>query len=322
MAVSVGRFRPDGSITDWRSVEQPVELRHLRYFVALAEELNYRQAAERLHITQPPLSRQIKELEDEIGVKLFHRNKRNVTLSAAGKVFLQKAYQILDEVEQAGIITRMSSVGKSGEFHIGFTSSVHDLVPLLQTFRDEHPEVGLFLYHMSSMEQITALHEKRIDLGLITIPVNSDQIATKPINTMPFVATFPKHHPLARKDPLYLADLKDEPIITTVKSAGIRYYDTVMDIFRRAGLTPNVTIQAYDMQTVLLLVEAGMGITLEPSPGTENEKIVRRKLADVSLAITPSVAWRKDNRSETLQHFLAAVDQFLAYLESNARYFR
>jgi DNA-binding transcriptional LysR family regulator len=231
-------------------------------------------------------------------------------------VFLQKAYKILDEIEQAGIITRMSSVGKSGEFHIGFTSSVQDLVPLLRMFGDEYPEVGLFLHHMNSMEQINALHEKRIDLGLITIPVHSDQIVTKPINTMPFVATFPKNHPLLKKNPLYLADLKDEPIITTVKSAGIQYYDTVMGIFRRAGITPNVIIQAYDMQTALLLVESGMGITLEPAPGTQNEGIVRRKLADVSLAIRPSMAWRKDNRSETLQHFLKAADKFLELLES------
>lgn len=294
-----------------------MELRHIRYFVALAEELNFRQAAERLHITQPPLSRQIRELEEEIGVKLFHRNKRNVTLTDAGKVFLQKAYQILDDVDQAGMITRMSFAGSGGEFHIGFTASVRDLVPLLRKFRDEHPEVGLFLYQMSSMNQITALHEKRIDLGFITIPVSSDKIEMKPITSMPFVATFPKDHPLARKDPLYLADLKDEPIITTVKSAGIRYYETVMDIFRRAGITPSVTIQAYDLQTVLLLVESGMGITLEPAPRMECEGIVRRKLADVSMAITPFVAWHTDDRSETLRHFLAVLDRFMASQEKS-----
>ena len=294
-----------------------MELRHIRYFVALAEELNFRQAAERLHITQPPLSRQIRELEEEIGVTLFHRNKRNVALTDAGKVFLQKAYQILDDVEQAGIITRMSSAGNGAEFHIGFTGSVRDLVPLLRTFRDEHPEVGLFLYPMSSTNQVTALHEKRIDLGFITVPVSSNKIETKPIKTMPFVATFPKHHPLARKDPLYLADLKDEPIIITVKSAGIRFYEAVMDIFRRAGITPSVTIQAYDIQTVLLLVESGMGITLEPAPWMESEGIVRRKLADVSLAITPSVAWHTDNRSETLRQFLAVLDRFAASQETS-----
>jgi len=292
-----------------------VELRHIRYFVALAEELNFRQAAERLHITQPPLSRQIRELENELGTKLFHRSKHRVELTIAGKVFLQKAYQILDAVEQAGIITRMSSVGKSAELRIAFTGSVQDLVPVLQQFRREHPDVGLFLRHMNSMDQIAALHDKKIDLAFITIPVNSDQLEIKPIKAMRFVAVLPKQHPLIRKTPLYLRDLEHETIITTAKSAGVQYYELVMSLFRRADITPNVIIQAHDLQTVLLLVEAGMGITLSPSTGIEIKGIVRRELEDVTLAITPMMAWRKDNKTETLKQFLDVFDRFLAMME-------
>ena len=292
-----------------------VELRHIRYFVALAEELNFRQAAERLHITQPPLSRQIRELENELGAKLFHRSKHRVELTNAGKVFLQKAYQILDAVEQAGIITRMSSVRKSAELRIAFTGSVQDLVPVLRQFRREYPDVGLFLRHMNSMDQIAALLDKKIDLAFVTIPVNSEQLETKPIKAMRFVAALPKRHPLIRKTPLYLRDLGAETIITTAKSAGVHYYEHVMSLFRRAGITPNVIIQAHDLQTVLLLVEAGMGVTLTPSTGIEIKGIVRRELEDVTLAITPMMAWRKDNMTETLQQFIDVFDRFLAMLE-------
>lgn len=208
----------------------------------------------------------------------------------------------------------MSTVGTGVEFHIGFNSSTQDLVPFLRMFREKHPEVGLFLHHMSSIEQITALHEKQIDLAFITIPVSSDQLDFKPIYTMPFVATFPENHPLAQKDPLYLSDLKDETFILTAKSAGIQFYEAIMNMFHQAGITPNVSIQAYDIQTVLLLVESGMGITLEPAPNNEIAGITRRKLADVSLTITPSMAWRKDNQSKTLQDFLAVTDKYMGML--------
>jgi DNA-binding transcriptional LysR family regulator len=295
-----------------RGVSGTVELRHIRYFVALAEELNYRQAAERLHITQPPLSRQIQELEEEIGTKLFHRSKRRVELTNAGKVFLQKAYQILDDVEQAGIVTRMSTGGKSDELRVGITGSVQDFVPFLRIYRQTYPNTGIFIYHLNSTDQIAALHEKRIDLAIINASVNSDQIVTKTMHPMPFVATFPKNHPLAYKKPLYLQDLKNETFITTSKSAGIQYYETVMAILRKAGITPNVTIQAHDLQTVLLLVESGMGITLEPSPGTKIDGIVRRKLEDLSLTATPSLAWRKDNQSEALRKFIELGESYLS----------
>src|SRR5690625_2301958 len=130
-----------------------MELRHIRYFLALAEELNFSRAAERLYIAQPPLSRQIKELEDKIGAKLFHRTNRQVELTNAGKVFLKKAYHILDQVEQACISTRLSSTGREGEFHIGFNGAIHDLIPTLQNYRELYPEVGIILKQISSTKQ-------------------------------------------------------------------------------------------------------------------------------------------------------------------------
>jgi len=262
--------------------------------------------------SSPPLSRQIRELEEELGVKLFHRTNRRVELTAAGKTFLQKAYQIMDEIEKAGIVTRLTSAGIAGELSVGFAGSAWDLASVLRHFRRKHPDVGLFLWHMNSAEQIAALHEHHIDLALLTIPVNSEQIAMKPICEMPFVATLSADHPLARKSPLHLRDFRDETFITAAKSVGFQYYNLVMSIFRKAGFAPREIIQVHDFQTMLLLVQSGMGFALEPSLGNEIDGIVRRKLADLDLAITPCMAWRKDNESEALRLFLDVADEYIA----------
>jgi DNA-binding transcriptional LysR family regulator len=142
--------------------------------------------------------------------------------------------------------------------------------------------------------------------------VNSEQIAMKPICEMPFVATLSADHPLARKSPLHLRDFRDETFITAAKSVGFQYYNLVMSIFRKAGFAPREIIQVHDFQTMLLLVQSGMGFALEPSPGNEIDGIVRRKLADLDLAITPCMAWRKDNESEALRLFLDVADEYIA----------
>ncbi|PEC57588.1 LysR family transcriptional regulator, partial [Bacillus wiedmannii] len=127
-----------------------MELRHIRYFLALAEELNFSRAAEKLHIAQPPLSKQIRELEEEIGAKLFNRTKRHVELTSAGKVFLNRAYQILDQVEQACISTRLTSTGFEGELVMGFSGSVQDLIQPIQEFHKQYPEIGIVLQQLST----------------------------------------------------------------------------------------------------------------------------------------------------------------------------
>lgn len=282
-----------------------MELRHIRYFLVLAEELNFSRAAEKLHIAQPPLSRQIQELEEEIGAKLFHRTRRKVELTNAGKVFQNKAYQILEQVEQARISTRLSSTGRQGEFRIGFTGAVQDLIPTMQEYRKRYPQVGILLKHMSTAEQVDALNENRIDIGLVSQPVNSNKIQVVPIKKMDFVAAFPEQHPLAAKHPLYLHDLANETFIMTTKSVGALYHDTFMNVFEKAGFTPKITIQADNLHTVLALVTAGMGVTLTPSPFQEVSGMIRRKLEDVHQTIIGSLAWRKDNQSEILNEFLA-----------------
>lgn len=287
-----------------------MELRHIRYFLTLAEELNFSRAAEKLHISQPPLSRQIRELEEEIGAKLFHRSKRQVELTNAGKVFLNNAYQILDQVEQARIRTRLSSTGKEGEFRIGFTGAVQDLIPTLKEYRKRYPQVGIILKHMTNAEQVEALNENRIDIGIISNPIKNNKIQITPIKKMRFLAALPEKHVLASKKSIHLRDLENETFIMTPKSVGPLYYDTFMSLFQKAGFTPQITIQCHDLQTVLALVTADMGITITPSPFNPMNGIVRREIEEIDLTVKGFIAWRKDNKSEILEEFLTFFFEF------------
>lgn len=291
-----------------------MELRHIRYFQVLAEELNFSRAAEKLHIAQPPLSRQIQELEEEIGAKLFYRTKRQVELTDAGKVFLQKSYEILDLVEQARITTRLFSTGTRGEFRIGFTGTVQDLIPALKKYREQFPHVNIVLKQMTNAEQIEALHENNIDIALVSIPIQHKNIEVVPVKKMNFVAALPEGHPLVRKSKLTFRDLNDEPLIMTPKSTGLKFYENVMGAFKKECLTPKIAIKAYDLQTVLVLVASGMGIALTPSPIHSLNGIVHRKIEDFDLTIVGSMAWRKDNKSEVLEKFL---DFFFNYFQKD-----
>lgn len=287
-----------------------MELRHIRYFLVLAEELNFGRAAERLHIAQPPLSRQIQELEEEIGAQLFYRTKRHVELTNAGKVFLNKAYQILDQVEQACVITRLSSTGMEGELRMGFTGTVHNLIPLVQKYLELHPQVGIAFHQMSTANIVKALHEKRIDIGIVSAPVTSNKLHVRPITKVSFKAALPEDHPLANKQSIYIRDLVDETFIMTPKSAGVLYYDTFMSIFQMAGFAPKIKIQANDLQTVLVLVAAGMGVALTPSPIIPADRVILRKVEDINIAVEASIAWRKDHNSVIVDKFLPFFFEF------------
>ncbi|WP_306008834.1 LysR substrate-binding domain-containing protein [Bacillus sp. MMSF_3353] len=281
-----------------------MELRHIRYFLALAEELNFSRAAEKLHIAQPPLSKQIRELEEELGAKLFNRTKRHVELTSAGKVFLNKAYQILDQVEQACISTRLTSTGFEGELVMGFSGSVQDLIHTIQEFREQYPAIGIVLQQLSTPLQVKALHEKRIDIGIVAAPVNSNKIHVKPIQKACLKAIIPEKHPLVSKQAIFIGDLVNEPFIITTKSTAPFYYDTFMNLFKNVGFSPKIIMQANDLQTVSSLVANGMGIALLPSTIHPLSGIVQREVEDIDITIEASFAWLKDNQSEILHKFL------------------
>ncbi|MBB3178188.1 LysR substrate-binding domain-containing protein [Variovorax sp. Sphag1AA] len=245
-----------------------MELRHLRYFVAVAEELNFTRAAERLHIAQPPLSMQIRALEEELKVRLFERDKRRVFLTQAGRHFLDRARAILEQVDLAKGEARSADSGEIGRIALGYTaSSMLSLVlpAALRRFREEQPQVVLTLREMTSLDQLAAVHDRALDIGILRRPdvVIPEDLAMEEWHQSPLIAAIPRGHRLS-DGPIRLADLRDEPLIMYPRDAGIGLYWKVHDLCAKAGFRPQMVQEARDASTIVGLVAAGAGIALVP----------------------------------------------------------
>ena len=192
-----------------------VEMRHLRYFVAVAEELHFGRAAERLHMSQPPLSQQIRHLEERLGFELFHRTKRRVELTAAGHAFLKESRRILDQLDQAIRIGEQASRGEHGELAMGFVSSAsYSVLPsVLRRFRRHHPGVDVILRELPAGVQIAWLVDKRIDIGLARPPIKHADLETITIHEEPLVVALPGHHSLRSARSVSLSALSAEPFV-------------------------------------------------------------------------------------------------------------
>ncbi|MEJ9210203.1 LysR family transcriptional regulator, partial [Bacillus smithii] len=208
-----------------------MELRHLKYFVTVAEELHFGKAAARLNMAQPPLSSQIRQLEEEIGVPLFHRTKRKVELTKEGQVFLEKVYLILKNLEDAIETVRMVNRGEIGEISIGFISSAsYDILPaIIHHYRKKYPNIHIDLQQLTTEEQVKALHEGCIDVGILCHPIENDNIHFEVIRQEPMMIALPKDHPLAHEtSSVNLKDLSNDPFIVTGRKANRRHYDILM----------------------------------------------------------------------------------------------
>ncbi|GLG01694.1 LysR family transcriptional regulator [Alicyclobacillus hesperidum subsp. aegles] len=242
-----------------------IEFRHLRYFVAVAEELNFSRAAERLHISQSPLSRQIRELEDMLGFPLFARDRHHVELTAAGQVYLEKAREILTAMEQARREAEQFHVGRKGSLSIGFVGSLtYRVAAILQTFRLHFPDVHIELRQMKSTEQMQALYDGKIDVGLVRGAVANPNLICKGIAEEPLVAALPGSHPLAHKTAVSLGDLAPHPFILTPYRSGSGYYEIVTLCCKEAGFVPRVAVEAPEILTIVAFVAANMGVALIP----------------------------------------------------------
>ena len=198
----------------------PMELRHLRYFVVVAEELHFRRAAERLHMSQPPLSQQIRALEEEVGATLLLRNQRQVELTAAGAAFLERAREILTLVEDAALEARRVQRGEVGRLAIGFVgSAMYSFVPeLLRAFREQFPDVVLRLQELGTSEQLRQLENGRLDVGFMRLPVLRPELRVETVCEEPVIAALPDLHPLAAKRRLSLEDLEGQPLVLLTRS--------------------------------------------------------------------------------------------------------
>ena len=246
-----------------------MELRHLRYFVAVAHEGHVTRAAEKLHIQQPPLSQQIRALEREIDAALFVRHPRGVSLTDAGRSFLADAEQILAQAEHAKIRARRTARGEVGRIAVGFTTSApfHPLVArAIREFRGNRPNVSFVLEESSSGDMVSGLRDDRLDVAFIRSGlVDPEGITVHPLLQEDMVAAFPARHPLTKRTRLTLKDLADETLILYRRPDGRGLYDVIIAACAEAGFSPHVGQEAPRIVSTLNLVAAGLGITIVPA---------------------------------------------------------
>ncbi|MBD2216761.1 LysR family transcriptional regulator [Calothrix sp. FACHB-1219] len=293
-----------------------MELRHLRYFIAVAEELHFSKAAERLHIAQPPLSQQIQQLEAELGVKLFHRQtKRQVQLTEAGKVFLQAAYQLLMQLDTAVALTQRIGRGQTGQLRIGFTSLViYDLLPLiLRQFREKFPAVELVLRELTTSQQEQALRDGGIHVGFAHPPLEDDTISYQCIHRQSLVVALPPTHSLAQTAHISVQNLLNEPLIVFPRYLAPGLYDLIMSVFSQGNIKPHITQEAVQMQTIIGLVSAGMGLAITPSSlqNLQRPGVTYRPLLEAAPVIETALIWQQNCLTPLVENFLQFTQQFL-----------
>ncbi len=300
-----------------------MELRHLRYFIAVADELHFGRAAERLCISQPPLSQQIQQLERELGFRLFDRTQRRVELTAAGGLFLVEAREILANLEKAVAAGRRVARGEVGWLGIGFvgTATYKFLPAVLSAFRARYPDVELVLRELVSARQSQALRERRIHVGLARPAIREEGIVSEVVLREPLVAALPEAHHLAKRARLSLADLAAEPFILFPPMPKPSYADFVVSMCEEAGFTPRVAQETAEIHTAISLVAAGLGVTLVPASvqSAHREGIAYRRFEEPQPMTELAVAHRAGDASPVLIAFLAVVRAAVA--ASRAGYF-
>jgi len=291
-----------------------MELRHLRYFLAVAEELSFTRAARRLHIGQPPLSLQIKALEAELGLLLFERTKRRVALTAAGERFLVSTRQILAEAERAVDEARRAARGEIGELRIGFTASLPFtgfLPGVIRAFHDAFPTVTLNLVEMFTASQIEAIMAGRLEIGFLrhTGQDAPPELSLRPIRRDPLRLAVHARHRLARARTVSFAQLRDENFITYPLSAGTGLSLPLRQLALAAGFEPHVVQEAREATTQIGLVAAGLGVAVIPSPLECIRVPGVRYLAlrDAGAYVSLAVATRREPPSPLLAGFLATL---------------
>lgn len=247
-----------------------MELRHLRYFIAVAEELHFGRAAQVLGISQPPLSQQIQALEQEVGARLFERTNRRVELSEAGRLFLQEARLVLAQVDKAADVARRAQSGELGELKIGFTSSApfNSSIPqAIFAFRQAFPAVHLNLQEMSSTEVAESLVDESIQVGLMRPLPLPDSLSVVELMREPLVAVLNAGHPLVEGSErgLHLAQLAQEPFVFFPRTYGSGLYAQLLNLARDAGFSPHFAQEAGEAMTIIGLVAAGLGVSVLPA---------------------------------------------------------
>jgi DNA-binding transcriptional LysR family regulator len=300
-----------------------MELRHLRYFIAVADELSFSRAAERLRIAQPPLSQQIQALEAELDVKLFDRKKRPLQLTLAGQAFLEEARVMLTQLQQAVHKTQRIHQGELGSLTIGFTSSIANgvLPNILRSFRQQYPAVKLVLREENSAFQIQGLRDRRTDIVFVyQDPVLSEayDLELMPLSQESLVVALPQNHRLSTQPNVALIDLIDEEFIMPLRQMVSGLPEQIRDLCTQAGFVPKVAQEATFMVTILGLVAGEMGISILPFSvqNLHRQGVVYRPIQEETTVNQLNAVWRCHNSSPILQQFLE-VTQTVSGVELN-----
>ncbi|KVX21083.1 LysR family transcriptional regulator [Burkholderia ubonensis] len=264
-----------------------MELKQLRYFVAVADELHFGRAAKRLFISQPALSFDIRKFEDALGVQLFARTSKSVALTNAGEVLLGEARRLLLQAAEAERLTVRSASGYAGRLRVGFVHSMlyRGLPDAVRRFEADHPGVEIVLSEMNTQAQVQAIQRGQIDLGYAHWGHFPPEVDSTPIHAEPFVCCLPAGHPLARRRQVALAALADEPFILFPRDAAPHYHDLIIAQCVNAGFSPLVRHEARLWQTILSMIEFGMGVALVPRvlQQVKSDRLAFRPLKDAPL---------------------------------------
>lgn len=294
-----------------------MEIRHLRYFIAVGESLHFGRAAERLHISQPPLTRQIQQLEEELGAELFIRNNRRVVLTHVGERLLSEAKPLVAKFDALKVHVRELGAGRLGKLAIGFISvaDYHVLPTLLHEFQARFPEVTLQLREATSDLQLNALRSDEIDVGIVVAPLTNPSLEFRALFKEELVAVLPASWPesgaLNRTRPISVRELAEHPFVMFPRHSAPGLFDAIAECCARASFTPRIGQEAIQMQTIISLVSVGMGVALVPASlmNLGRAGVVYRPLKERSPMVTTGLAWKSSNASPTLRAFLDLVEK-------------
>jgi DNA-binding transcriptional LysR family regulator len=290
-----------------------MELRQLRYFIAVAEERSFSRAAVRAGVSQPPLSRQIAKLETEIGVELFKRNKHGVQVTQAGITFEAEVKSALAQLDYATKAARRAAKGQIGTLSLGFGgSAVYTFTPsLLKRFRRDFPDVELALHNVPVTSQLDALIAKRIDIGFLLLPVRNDAIATRVLLRDTLNVALPSGHHLCRRKEIPLSALSDCDFIVFPRAANFGFHGKVMELCAKANFIPKVVQEISPLESVIGLVAAGVGIAVVPSVARKFKiaEVVFRPIRERFATVNFAMAWRKTDNSPVVRSFVEMVEK-------------
>lgn len=299
-----------------------VDIRRLRYFIAVAEERHFGRAAERLHVAQPALSRQVAQLEASLGCILFDRTRNQIKLTAAADALLPRARDILLRVEQAALLARRASEGAIGVLEVGFVgSATYSVLPeILRDYRAAQPDVDLQLFAMNTAELRLGLIEGRLQAVFARPGIDDPEIVNERVVVEPLIVALPDDDPLAAKEVVALEELRDRPFVLYPHHPRPSFADEILRICREAGFSPQVSQETMEVQTALGLIAVGVGVSLVPASVERSHRhgIAYRRLQAPAPQTELSLCYRRDNTGEVLREFRSAVHRVTSTLRKDA----